>query len=145
MHLRNLRISNQNGAIGVLDGRILEVFQDRRARQAAPRMGDEARRRKPPQALEPYLLTGRIWVARGWVAVDAAEASRFPKGREMLLQHPEFDNLHVTSLRVNHGLAQRLNLEHALVFDLHALFLPTPMQLERLRSMHVMLETSGTR
>ena len=140
MHLRHLRITNQHGFISILDGRVLEVFRDRRVGPAETRLGDDARRRKPPAVMEAHLGTGRIWVAKGWLAVDSQEAARFPKAREMSVQHPEFDVMHVTSLRSNHALATRLNLEQALVFDFYALLLPTPMQLERLRNMRLIAD-----
>ena len=135
MNLRDEWIESGQHELQLLDGRVLEVFRDRRVNQSHARVGYEARRRKPPAVMEAHIGTGRVWVARGWAAVNAREAARFPKTNQMIFRPIEFGDWYITSLRANHELAVTLDFEDALVFDFHALLVPSAMQVVRLKRM----------
>jgi hypothetical protein len=141
MQLQGMSIENESASIDILDGRVLEVFRDRRQQHGAVRFGTKAQRRKQPMDIAPYIGTGRVWVARGWLVVDTAQASRWPKGYEMILRPLEFDDWFIVSLRASDSMTQTLALDkHARAFRFQALLIPSPTQLSRLRAIHLLVE-----
>ena len=144
MLLQGMGIQNELSSIDILDGRVLEVFKDRRHQHGAVRSGATAQRRKPPMEMAPYIGTGRVWVARGWIAVDTEQAQRWPKGYEMILRPLEFDEWHIVSLRASESITATLGLgKTARAFHFRALLLPSKTQLDRLRAVHLLLESDG--
>ena len=144
MLLQGMGIQNELSSIDILDGRVLEVFKDRRHQHGAVRSGATAQRRKPPMEMAPYIGTGRVWVARGWIAVDTEQAQRWPKGYEMILRPLEFDEWHIVSLRASESITATLGLgKMARAFHFRALLLPSKTQLDRLRAVHLLLESDG--
>ena len=144
MQLQGMSIENEMATIDVLDGRVLEVFKDRRQQHGAVRFGAKAQRRKLPMDVAPYIGTGRIWVARGWIAVDTIQASRWPKGYEMILNPLEFDEWHIVSLRASESITETLGLgKQARAFHFRALLMPSKTQLDRLRAVHLLLESDA--
>jgi hypothetical protein len=144
MLLQGMGIQNELSSIDILDGRVLEVFKDRRHQHGAVRSGATAQRRKPPMEMAPYIGTGRVWVARGWIAVDTDQAQRWPKGYEMVLHPLEFDEWYIVSLRASESITATLGLgKMARAFHFRALLLPSKTQLDRLRAVHLLLESDG--
>jgi hypothetical protein len=140
MQLQGISIENEMATIDILDGRVLEVFKDRRQQHGAVRSGAKAQRRKLPMDIAPFVGTGRIWVARGWIAVDTDQASRWPKGYEMILHPLEFDEWHIVSLRLSESITETLGLgQQARAFHFRALLMPSKTQLDRLRAVHLLL------
>jgi hypothetical protein len=144
MLLQGMSIQNELSSIDILDGRVLEVFKDRRHQHGAVRSGATAQRRKPPMEMAPYIGTGRVWVARGWLAVDTTQAARWPKGYEMILNPLEFDEWYIVSLRASESITETLGLgKMARAFHFRALLMPSKTQLDRLRAVHLLLESDG--
>jgi hypothetical protein len=141
MQLEGMSIQNEMAAIDILDGRVLEVFKDRRQQHGAVRSGAKAQRRKLPMDIAPFVGTGRVWVARGWIAVDTEQASRWPKGYEMILHPLEFDEWHIVSLRASESITATLGLgKQARAFHFRALLMPSKTQLDRLRAVHLVVD-----
>jgi hypothetical protein len=141
MQLQGMTIENELATIDILDGRVLEVFKDRRKQHGAVRSGATAQRRKPPMEIAPYIGTGRVWVARGWLAVDTEQASRWPKGYEMILNPLEFDEWFIVSLRASESISETLGLgKKARAFHFRALLMPSKTQLDRLRAVHLVVD-----
>lgn len=141
MLLQGMSIQNELASIDILDGRVLEVFKDRRHQHGAVRSGATAQRRKPPMEMAPYIGTGRVWVARGWLAVDTEQAARWPKGYEMILHPLEFEEWYIVSLRASESITAALGLgKQARAFHFRALLLPSKTQLDRLRAVHLVMD-----
>jgi hypothetical protein len=141
MQLQGMSIQNEMASIDILDGRVLEVFKDRRKNHGAVRSGAKAQRRKLPMDVAPFVGTGRVWVARGWIAVDTDQASRWPKGYEMILHPLEFDDWFIVSLRASESITATLGLgKMARAFHFRALLMPSKTQLDRLRAVHLLID-----
>jgi hypothetical protein len=141
MRLAGLSIQNELASIDIIDGRVLEIFRDRRRKHGTVRSGAAAQRRKPPMEVQAFIGTGSVWVARGWIAVDTDQAIQWPKGYEMVLCPLEFDEWFIVSLRASASITETLGLgSQARAFHFRALLIPSQTQLDRLRGVHLLVD-----
>lgn len=129
--------------IRIQRGELVSVFRDRRTPDAQneTRTGALARRRKLPSRFLHLVGTGRLWVAKGQVTINTAEASAYPKSAEMVIRMRELD----LSLQVAHLKSIGNVDDHAerQTWAFHALFLPVTKQLERLRELGLIDENAN--
>jgi hypothetical protein len=126
MRLEGASIDSGGNRIPVSAGWIIGVHRDRRKSKGEVRVGDNARRRKPPIEIANLVGTGKLWVARGEFEILETDAKKHSKGTTMKLQLDEL-MMFVVSLTP---------LEFAgkgsMRWAFRALFVPTEAQLMRL-------------
>jgi hypothetical protein len=111
----------------VQNGWVRGFHQDRRAPWAETRVGEAARRRKPPSEVIALVGTGRLWVAKGEFEILTEDAKRHAKGQTMRLE------VRGISMYVSHLKASPLNASNSQRWAFAALFEPTPAQLQFIR------------
>jgi hypothetical protein len=140
VRLDNAAIVSGENRIGVTAGWVIGVHRDRRKSKGEVRVGDSARRRKPPSEVADLVGTGRLWVARGEFEILEADAKRHAKGVTMRLVVGDL-LMYVVSLT-----PLELAGKGSMRWAFRALFVPTEQQLARLpveeltRPSHVTLE-----
>jgi hypothetical protein len=126
MRLEGASIDSGGNRIPVSAGWVIGVHRDRRKSKGEVRVGDNARRRKPPVEIANLVGTGKLWVARGEFEILETDAKKHSKGTTMKLQLDEL-MMFVVSLTP---------LEFAgkgsMRWAFRALFVPTEAQLMRL-------------
>jgi hypothetical protein len=118
-------VSGEN-RIAVTAGWVIGVHRDRRKSKGEVRVGDSARRRKPPSEVADLVGTGRLWVARGEFEILEADAKRHAKGVTMRLVVGDL-LMYVVSLT-----PLELAGKGSMRWAFRALFVPTEQQLARL-------------
>ena len=142
MTLDGLRISSSAGAIiRIREGALSAVFRDRRSpdSQTDVRTGAHARRRKLPSRLLHLVGSGRLWVARGWVRIDAREAAAYPKATEMVVRIGDL-SVQIAHLKPSSDTHDGNGL---LEWTFHALFLPTARQIEHLTELGLVADDAA--
>jgi hypothetical protein len=134
MELGGLRIYGHQTNLLILEGRLEGTFRDRRQQQVNIRTGIEARRRKPPERFAALIGSGRVWVSTGYITLEAADTSRWPKGAEMLLNLEGLE-LQLVHLRSREGV--RTDTQS---WTFHALMLPTPRQIMMLEKRNLVVD-----
>jgi hypothetical protein len=118
-------VSGEN-RIAVTAGWVIGVHRDRRKSKGEVRVGDSARRRKPPSEVADLVGTGRLWVARGEFEILESDAKRHAKGVTMRLVVGDL-LMYVVSLT-----PLELAGKGSMRWAFRALFVPTEQQLARL-------------
>ena len=126
MRLEGAAIVSGENRISVTAGWIIGVHRDRRKSKGEVRVGDSARRRKPPNEVADLVGTGRLWVARGEFEILESDAKRHAKGVTMRLVVTEL-LMYVVSLT-----PLELAAKGSMRWAFRALFVPTDAQLTRL-------------
>jgi hypothetical protein len=126
MRLEGAAIVSAENRISVTAGWIIGVHRDRRKSKGEVRVGDSARRRKPPNEVADLVGTGRLWVARGEFEILESDAKRHAKGVTMRLVVNEL-LMYVVSLT-----PLELAAKGSMRWAFRALFVPTDAQLTRL-------------
>ncbi len=126
MRLDGAAIVSADNRIAVTAGWIIGVHRDRRKSKGEVRVGDSARRRKPPQEIADLVGTGRLWVARGEFEILESDAKRHAKGVTMRLVIGDL-LMYVVSLT-----PLELAGKGSMRWAFRALFVPTDVQLGRL-------------
>ena len=126
MRLEGAAIVSADNRISVTAGWIIGVHRDRRKSKGEVRVGDSARRRKPPNEVADLVGTGRLWVARGEFEILESDAKRHAKGVTMRLVVNEL-LMYVVSLT-----PLELAAKGSMRWAFRALFVPTDAQLTRL-------------
>ena len=126
MRLEGAAIVSGENRISVTAGWIIGVHRDRRKSKGEVRVGDSARRRKPPNEVADLVGTGRLWVARGEFEILESDAKRHAKGVTMRLVVNEL-LMYVVSLT-----PLELAAKGSMRWAFRALFVPTDAQLTRL-------------
>ncbi|MFN3265518.1 MAG: hypothetical protein ACK41E_01645 [Deinococcales bacterium] len=126
MRLDNAAIVSGENRILVTAGWIVGVHRDRRKSKGEVRVGDSARRRKPPSEVADLVGTGRLWVARGEFEILETDAKRHTKGVTMRLVVGDL-LMYVVSLT-----PLELAGQGSMRWAFRALFVPTDQQLARL-------------
>ncbi len=126
MRLEGATIDSGGNRIPVSAGWVIGVHRDRRKSKGEVRVGDNARRRKPPLEIADLVGTGKLWVARGEFEILENDAKKHSKGTTMKLMLDEL-MMFVVSLTP---------LEFAgkgsMRWAFRALFVPSEAQLMRL-------------
>jgi hypothetical protein len=86
MELAGAVIHSGTEMLLVQSGWIHGFHQDRRGPWAETRVGDAARRRKPPPEVTMLVGTGKLWVAKGEFEILERDAQRHQKGHTMRLE-----------------------------------------------------------
>ncbi len=126
MRLEGAAIVSGENRISVTAGWIIGAHRDRRKSKGEVRVGDSARRRKPPNEVADLVGTGRLWVARGEFEILESDAKRHAKGVTMRLVVNEL-LMYVVSLT-----PLELAAKGSMRWAFRALFVPTDAQLTRL-------------
>ncbi len=126
MRLEGAAVVSGDNRISVTAGWIIGVHRDRRKSKGEVRVGDSARRRKPPNEVSDLIGTGRLWVARGEFEILESDAKRHAKGVTMRLLVGEL-LMYVVSLT-----PLELAAKGSMRWAFRALFVPTEVQLTRL-------------
>jgi hypothetical protein len=126
MRLEGAAVVSGDNRISVTAGWIIGVHRDRRKSKGEVRVGDSARRRKPPNEVADLIGTGRLWVARGEFEILESDAKRHAKGVTMRLLVGEL-LMYVVSLT-----PLELAAKGSMRWAFRALFVPTDVQLTRL-------------
>jgi hypothetical protein len=126
MRLEGATIDSGGNRIPVSAGWVIGVHRDRRKSKGEVRVGDNARRRKPPLEIADLVGTGKLWVARGEFEILENDAKKHSKGTTMKLM---LDGLMMFVVSLT-------PLEFAgkgsMRWAFRALFVPTEVQLMRL-------------
>ncbi len=138
MRLDGAAIVSGENRIAVTAGWIIGVHRDRRKSKGEVRVGDSARRRKPPNEVADLVGTGRLWVARGEFEILETDARRHAKGVTMRLVVGEL-LMYVVSLT-----PLELAAKGSMRWAFRALFVPTDAQLGRLPVEELTRPTSST-
>ena len=128
MELAGAVIHSGTEMLLVQSGWIHGFHQDRRTPWAETRVGDAARRRKPPTEMMEKVGMGRLWVAKGEFEILDRDAKRHQRGHTMRLEVRGM-MLYVSHLKVS---AMRGADTQRWMFA--ALFEPTPEQLRFVQS-----------
>jgi hypothetical protein len=126
VRLDNSAIVSGENRIAVTAGWVIGVHRDRRKSKGEVRVGDSARRRKPPSEVADLVGTGRLWVARGEFEILETDAKRHAKGVTMRLVVGDL-LMYVVSLT-----PLELAGKGSMRWAFRALFVPTEQQLARL-------------
>jgi hypothetical protein len=126
VRLDNAAIVSGENRIAVTAGWVIGVHRDRRKSKGEVRVGDSARRRKPPSEIADLVGTGRLWVARGEFEILETDAKRHAKGVTMRLVVGDL-LMYVVSLT-----PLELAGKGSMRWAFRALFVPTEQQLARL-------------
>jgi hypothetical protein len=126
VRLDNSAIVSGENRIAVTAGWVIGVHRDRRKSKGEVRVGDSARRRKPPFEVADLVGTGRLWVARGEFEILESDAKRHAKGVTMRLVVGDL-LMYVVSLT-----PLELAGKGSMRWAFRALFVPTEQQLARL-------------
>lgn len=126
MRLDNAAIVSGENRIVVTAGWVIGVHRDRRKSKGEVRVGDSARRRKPPSEIADLVGTGRLWVARGEFEILETDAKRHAKGVTMRLVVGDL-LMYIVSLT-----PLELAGKGSMRWAFRALFVPTEQQLSRL-------------
>jgi hypothetical protein len=138
MRLEGAAIVSAENRISVTAGWIIGVHRDRRKSKGEVRVGDSARRRKPPNEVADLVGTGRLWVARGEFEILESDAKRHAKGVTMRLVVNEL-LMYVVSLT-----PLELAAKGSMRWAFRALFVPTDAQLTRLPVEELTRPSPGT-
>ena len=123
MELSGAVIHSGGELLAVQNGWVHGFHQDRRTPWAETRVGEAARRRKPPPEMMELVGTGRLWVAKGEFEILISDARRHAKGQTMRLE------VRGLKMFVSHLKASALSGSDCQRWIFAALFEPTPQQL----------------
>ena len=123
MELSGAVIHSGDELLAVQNGWVHGFHQDRRTPWAETRVGEAARRRKPPPEMMTLVGTGRLWVAKGEFEILISDARRHAKGRTMRLE------VRGLKMFVSHLKASPMSGSDCQRWIFAALFEPTPQQL----------------
>jgi hypothetical protein len=124
MELTGAVIHSGTELLPVQTGWVRAFHQDRRTPWAETRVGEAARRRKPPLEVIALVGTGRLWVAKGEFEILNSDARRHAKGQTMRLE------VRGLKMYVSHLKASPLSATDSQRWVFAALFEPTPAQLQ---------------
>lgn len=127
MELSGAVIHSGSELLAVQNGWVHGFHQDRRTPWAETRVGEAARRRKPPPEMMTLVGTGRLWVAKGEFEILIADARRHAKGQTMRLE------VRGLKMYVSHLKASPLSGKDCQRWIFAALFEPSPQQLQFIR------------
>ena len=128
MELAGAVIHSGTEMLLVQSGWIHGLHQDRRTPWAETRVGEAARRRKPPTEMMEKVGTGRLWVAKGEFEILDRDAKRHQRGHTMRLE------VRGMMMYVSHLKVSALRSAEAQRWMFAALFEPTPEQLRFLQT-----------
>jgi hypothetical protein len=123
MELAGAVIHSGTEMLLVQSGWVHGFHQDRRGPWAETRVGDAARRRKPPPEVMALVGSGKLWVAKGEFEILERDARRHQKGHTMRLE------VRGMMLYVSHLKASTLRGSDTQRWSFAALFEPTREQL----------------
>lgn len=109
--------------LAVQNGWVHGFHQDQRTSWAETRVGEAARRRKPPPEMMTLVGTGRLWVAKGEFEILISDAKRHAKGQTMRLE------VRGLKMYVSHLKTSPLSGSGCQRWIFAALFEPSPQQL----------------